>query len=243
MPSQVTTTAGSIWSGLTTGFNSFMDFLPALIGAVLVLVIGWFIASLLAKLIERVLRAVKLEQAAARSGISDYLQSSTHEAPVSHIFAEIAKWFVFLIFIQAAANLLHMPQITAIINSILLFIPNLIVSLGILVAGSFLARFVSEIVLSSVTKMGVSRPNVFVLLTRYGIMGFAIIAAVNQIGIANNLINILVSGLVFSLALAAGLAFGLGGQGVASEVTRSWYEGGKSQAGKLRSVSGGSAKQ
>jgi hypothetical protein len=240
MPTQVTTTADSIWSGLRTGFTSFMDFLPALIGAVLVLAIGWFVAGLLAKVIERVLRAVKLEHAAARSGISEYLQSSTHhEAPVSYIFAQIAKWFVFLIFIQAAANLLHMPQITAIINSIILFIPNLIVSLGILIVGSFLARFVSEIVLASVSKMGVSRPNVFVMITRYGIMGFAIIAAVNQIGIANNLINILVSGLVFSLALATGLAFGLGGQGVASEVTRSWYEGGKSQAGKLRSVSTG----
>jgi hypothetical protein len=237
MPTQVTTTATSIWSGLTTGFNSFMEFLPALIGAILVLVIGWFVAGLVAKLIERVLRAVKLEHAAARSGITDYLQYSKHEAPVSYAFGQIAKWFVFLIFFQAAANLLHMPQITAIINSILLFIPNLIVALAILIVGSFLARWASELVLTSVTKMGVSRPNVFVLITRYGVMGFAIIAAVNQIGIANNLINILVSGLVFSLSLAVGLAFGLGGQGVASEVTRSWYEGGKSQAGKLRSVS------
>lgn len=243
MASQVTTTAGSIWSGLSAGFISFMNFLPALIGAALVLVIGWYVSTLLAKLIERVLRAVKFEHAAARSGIADFLQSSKHETPVSYVFAQIVKWAVFLIFIQAAANLLHMPQITAIINSILLFIPNLLVALAILVVGSFLARFVSDIVQASVTKMGVSRPNVFVMITRYGIVGFAIIAAINQIGIANNLINILVSGLVFSLALATGLAFGLGGQGVAGEVTRQWYEGGKSQTGKLRSVPSSSSKQ
>ena len=236
MENQIVTTGSSIWAGITAGFTSFMDFLPALIGAVLVLVIGWFISGVVAKIVERVLEAIKLEQAASRTGVSDYLHFMKSDAPVSHLFAELAKWFIRLIFIQAAANLLHMPQVTAIINSILLFIPNLFVAMAILVAGAMLSRFLGGLVESSVQKMGVGRANLFALLTRYAVFGFAFIAAFNQVGIATNLINILFTGLVGSISLALGLAFGLGGQSLAGEVTRQWYEGGKEQAGKLRSV-------
>ncbi|MDR3606209.1 MAG: hypothetical protein P4M08_02385 [Oligoflexia bacterium] len=245
MPVQITNTTQSLWAGLTSSFTSFMNFMPALLGGIVVLVVGWLIAKFVARLVRNVLVATKFEHAVAKSQVADYLpQTRTGvKASLSGIIATMAKWFVFLIFIQAAANILQMAQVTAIINSIVLFIPNLVVALAILVIGAMAARFVGDLVESSTLKMGVARPKAFSLISRYAIVGFAVIAAVNQLGIATNLINILFTGLVASLALASGLAFGLGGQGVASEITRSWYEQGKAVGPQLRSVEGGEKKQ
>jgi hypothetical protein len=239
MPSQVTTIGDSLLSGLTTGFNSLIGFIPALLGAAIVLVIGWYLSSFVGRLLEKILHAAKLDSAAGRTDVSRYLTVKDHAA--SHAVGVLSKWFIFLIFIQAAANVISMPQVTAIINSIILYIPNVIVAMLILIIGALAAKFLSGVVEKSVAGMGAARSRVFSLIANYAVIGFAVIAALNQLGIATALVNTLFIGLIGSLSLAIGLAFGLGGQGVASEITRTWYEEGKaSGGGRLSSVSGGS---
>ncbi len=237
MPETVVTTTQTLKTGLVAGFTSFMHFLPALFGALIVLAIGWFVSKLVATLIERVLVAVKFEHAVVRSGVHGYLPHRDPPFSASHVIGQLAKWFVFLIFVQAAANILGMPQVTDIINSILLFLPNVLVALVILVAGVLGAKYIGELVEGATARMGL-QPRFFSLICRYAIIGFAAIAAINQLGIATNLINILFTGLTASLALALGLAFGLGGRDVAGEITRGWYDKGKDQQARLRSVSG-----
>lgn len=238
MPDQVTTTATSLWSGLTAGFMSFMQFLPALIGGLVVLLVGWYIAKFVGRLVQRVLHALKFEQFVERSQLHSYLPQRTPPLTFSGILGTLTKWFVFLVFVQATANIWRMPQVTAIINSVLLYLPNIFISMVILVFGTVIAKMVGDIVESSVSGMKVTNAHVLSLIARYAILGFAAIAAVNQLGIATSLINILFTGLIGSLALALGLAFGLGGQGVASEITRDWYE--KTTGGsRLKSIPGG----
>ena len=168
-------------SGLTAGFTKFMEFLPTLIGALVVLAIGWFVSSLVARLIERLLVMAKLERVSESSGVAGYLPK---EQTLSHIVGEIAKWFIRLVFIQAAANLLGMPQVTTIINSVILFIPKLIVALAIIVIGSMIARFVGGLARGTLAEMEVGAAGLFAKLTQYLIIGFAIVAAFNQIGVA-----------------------------------------------------------
>lgn len=231
MPVQITNFTSTFWAGLTSGFTSFMNFVPALLGALIILVAGWFIAKLVAKLVERVLVTLKLEKVADSSRINEFIpQTRPGVRPtLSSMIGTIAKWFVFLIFVQAAAVALGIAPLTGIINSVILFIPNIVVAVAILVAGAWAARLVSDIVETNVAKMNLGRPNVLALVTKFGIMGFAMIAAISQLGIAVQLINILFTGLVACLALAFGLAFGLGGQSVAAEMTRSWMEKGRSR--------------
>ena len=222
---QITTIRDSLLSGFTSGFERFMQFIPALIGAAVVLIVGWIIAGFVAKLIERVLVATRFENAVSKTGASSYFQQAFGpNFTSSHVIATLAKWFMVLVFFQAAANLLAMPQLSALINNIVLFIPNVVVAIVMLVVGALVAQAVGRLVETSTSRAGVGRPKIFSAITRYAILGFAAIAAVNQLGIATNLINILFTGLVASLALAVGLAFGLGGQGVAQEMTRSLYE-------------------
>lgn len=239
-PTTTTTTNGirdtgeAIYHSLLNALNNFISFLPALIGAAIILIVGWLISGVLANLIERALRAVGLENAVEHSGIGDFVRRSGTKMTISGIIAALVKYFIFLIFVQAAANVLGIPQLTEIINRIILFIPNVIVAMAIIVVGSLIARFLSGLVRSSVSELGVGSPNLLATLTNYIIIGFAVIAAIDQLGIAATLVNTLLIGLIGSVALAVGLAFGLGGRDVAAQITQNWYQSSQSLANAAR---------
>ena len=231
---QIMDTGDAIWVSFTGALTHLTSFLPALLGAVLVLVIGWLLSGFLAGLIERALKAVGMERAVEHSGIGDFIRRSGTKMTTSGVIAGLIKWFIRLIFIQAAANILGMPQVTSIINSIVLFIPSVVVAMAIIVVGSLIAKFLAGLVRGSVSEMGIGNPDLLAKLTQYVIIGFAVIAAIDQLGIAATVVNTLLIGLIGSVALAVGLAFGLGGREVAGEIARSWYEGGTRAAEALR---------
>ena len=213
--------------------SNFLGFLPQLVGAILVLVIGWIIAGLLAGLIEGVLKRVGFERAAESTGISGFVRQSGSDWTVSKVVAEIVKWFIRLIAIQAAASILGMDQISEIINSILLWLPNLVVALAIIVIGALLARFVAGIVRGATSEMGFGNPDLIANIARYAILGFAVIAAVDQLGIAETVVNTLFTMIVAAVALAFALAFGLGGQQTAARITEGWYQSGQQASQKV----------
>jgi len=214
--------------------TSFFSFLPTLIGALVVLILGWVIAGLIAKLIEKALVAVGFERAVHHSGIGRFIEGSGARWNTSKMLAELAKWFVFLMFVQAAANLLQMPQITGLINSIVLFIPQVVVAVAILVLGSVIAKFLSGVVQRTVAEAGAGNPALLAALANYAVIGFAVVAALNQLGIATTVVNTLFMGLIGSVALAIGLAFGLGGREIAAKITQSWYDSGTEMAEKIQ---------
>src|SRR5215510_6059210 len=236
---QIRNLGEAIWQAFTQALSVFMSFLPALLGAIIVLIVGWFVSSFLARLIQRGLEAIGLERAVERSGIRRFIEQSGSQWTVSGIIAALIKWSIFLIFIQAAASLFGMAQITAVINSVILFIPKLIVALAIVVIGSLIAKFLAGLVRGSLSEMEAPGAGLFAMLTQYAVIGFAIVAAFNQIGIAQTVVNTLLIGLIGSLALALGLAFGLGGREVAAQITRSWYDKYQSLADKIRQRSEG----
>ena len=224
----------SLWGAL----DRFFSFLPALIGALLIIIIGWFVSGLIARLIERGLKAVGLESAVEKSGIGEFVRRSGTALTVSGVIAALIKYSIFLIFVQAAANVLGIPQLTEIINRIILFIPNVIVAMAIIVIGSFIAKFLAGLVRSSVSELGVGNPNLLANLTQYAVIGFAVIAAIDQLGIAATVVNSLLIGLIGAISLAVGLAFGLGGREVAAEITQKWYAGSQSMADAARAKAG-----
>ena len=208
----------------TEAMQNLLGFLPALIGAILILIIGWIIAGLLAGLIEKGLKAVGFERAAQSTGIAGFIENAGSGWTASKLVAEIVKWFIRLIAIQAAASILGLDQISQVINAILLWLPNLVVAIVIIVIGALIANFVAGIVRGSAAEMGFSTPNLLANITRYAIIGFAAVAAFNQLGIAPTVVNTLFIGLVATLVLSFGLAFGLGGQETASQITQGWYQ-------------------
>jgi hypothetical protein len=215
----------------TEALQNFLGFLPALVGAILILVIGWILAGLLASLVERVLKTVGFERAASTTGISSFIARSGSSWTASAIVAEIVKWFIRLIAIQAAASILGLDQISQIINAILLWLPNLVVAIAIIVIGALIARFVAGLVRGTTGQMGFTNADLLGSIAYYAIVVFAVVAAVDQLGIAETVVNTLITGLIATIVIAAGLAFGLGGQQVAARITEGWYESGR-QAGR-----------
>ena len=223
----------AVMVSVTEALQNFLGFLPALVGAILILILGWIVAGLLAGLVERGLKMIGFERAAQSTGISGFIQRSGSSWTASAIVAEIVKWFIRLIAIQAAASILGLDQISQIINAILLWLPNLVVAIAIIVIGALIARFVSGLVRGSTSQMGFTNPDLLASVAYYAIMAFAVIAAVDQLGIAETVVNTLFIGLVATVVLAAGLAFGLGGQQTAAQITANWYQRGREASARV----------
>jgi flagellar biosynthesis protein FliQ len=224
----------AVMLSITAALVTFLSFIPAIIGAVIILIVGWIIAGILGRVVTMVLEKVGFERAAARTGVSDFVhRAGVKDARASRVIGELVKWFVRLLFLEAAAEAVHLTAVTQILNQIVLFIPNLIVALIVLMIGALIARFVGDLVRGSASEMGFTSPNLFASIARVAIMAFAVLIAVNQIGIAATLINTLFGGLVFALALALGLAFGLGGRDTAAQMWQRWYARGRELGPRL----------
>ncbi len=212
----------TIVNSFNSAIGSLIAALPALISALVLLIVGWIIASVLARLVRGLLARVGADRLLAQHGGKVYGTSSSR-FKVSEIAALVVKWFIRLVFLVAAANLLGLPQVSILLNQVLLWLPNLIVAVIILLVAPILARAVRGAVESSGSGMGFSNAPLLGRIAEIAIIAFAVVVAVNQVGIAANLINILFLGIVAALALAFGLAFGLGGREVAGQVTQHWY--------------------
>ena len=234
MIQNVTNWGDAVLVSVTAALMALLSFLPALIGALLLLAIGWWIAGIVGRLVERLLNRVGFEHAAERTGITGFIdRTGAGTMRASHIIGLLVKWFIRLIFLEMAAQALHLTAVTTLLNSIVLFIPNLVVALIIVLVGVLLAQFVGRLVRGSLSSAGVANAGVLGAVVEYGIIGLAIVTALNQIGIASIIVTILFAGVVGALALAAGLAFGLGGRDTAAEIWERSYEGTQQAAKQL----------
>jgi len=220
----------SVAAALTT----LLAFIPALIGAVIILVVGWFLADIVARLVTTILRRVGFETMAQRTGVSGFItMTGARDASASMVIGELVKWFIRLIFIEMAAQVLHVSAITGLINSVILFIPNLIIALVIVMIGFLVANFVANLVRGGAGEMGMKNPNILAGIAKYAIIGMVVLIALNQVGIAATFVNALFIAFVAALALAAGLAFGLGGREVAGQMWSQWYSTGRGAVSKM----------
>lgn len=203
---------------LATGFAIFIAAIPRIIGFIAIILIGWFIASLIAKAISKLLHAVNFNDLARRSGFAGFVDSMGVKSDSSGVIAGVAKWFVRLIALVIAFDVLGLPAVSGVLEELLLWLPNVIVALVVLVVGGLAAGAVSNIVRGSTAEAGFGNPDLMATFAKGAIWAFSIIIALNQLGIAEMVVNTLLIGTVAAVALAAGLAFGLGGREQASRL-------------------------
>jgi hypothetical protein len=204
-------------------------FLPRLLAFLLVIVAGWLLASLLARLVSGGLRIIRFNELAQRSGLSEFIRNMGIRATSTDVIGGITKWFVRLLALVVAFDALGLPAVSSVLSQLLLWLPNLIVALVVLVVGGLAAGALSRVVRGATMEAGFRNPDVLASVAKIAVWSFAVVVAVNQLGIATVLINTLLIGVVGAVAIAAGLAFGLGGRDRAAEALERW--GGESQAG------------
>ncbi len=212
-----------IGRSLSQALGSIVDALPALIGALLILIIGYIIAKVLQGVVTRVLQSMGFQGWMERGGIKQFFdRSQTRQTPLS-ILGKLVFWLVFFIAISMAVDTLGITAISEVLAQFIAYIPQIIAAALILILATLLANFVAGIVRGA-TGSNVAGSNVAGSIAQYGIIVFAAFAALTQLGIAEELIVPTFLILLGAVALAAALAFGLGGQGVAQRLVEQGYQ-------------------
>ncbi len=222
MESQVNHWASSLMASLTSAMSLFFAAIPRLLGFIAIIIVGWIVSALLAKAIGMLLRKAHFNRLAERSGFADFVRKTGAETDSSGMIAAIANWFVRLIVLVVAFDALGLPAVSEVLRDLLLWLPNLAVALVVLVIGGLAANAVSRLVRGASAEAELPNPNLLARLATMAVWAFTIVVAVNQIGVATTLVNTLFMAVVGALALALGLAFGLGGRETAAEIIRHW---------------------
>lgn len=197
---------------------SVVSFAPVIVSAFVVFVLGWIVAVVLGKAVTRLAQALQVDKLFDQIGVIEQLKKAGLEWQVSHLLGALVRWFFIIVAFLAAVDLLGLQELSSYISDILLYVPNIMVAALILLVAAVLAGFLEKLVMASMKATEVGPVRFVGTIVRWSVWGFAILAALSQLGIANALVEILFMGFVAMLAIAGGLAFGLGGQGVAREV-------------------------
>lgn len=201
-----------------------VNFLPTLLGALLVLIAGWIMAVTLGKLVEKMIKELGVDSAFKKMGFGSKASKNSLNLEISGFIGGIFKWFLVLVFLMAATDILQLSQVTVFLNKIIFYLPNVLVAVVILASVLLLGNFIYHIVKGSTRAAGVMSATLLATISKWSIIIFGFFAALIQLGVANSLVNTMFIGLVAMIALAGGLAFGLGGQGEAQLILKKLRE-------------------
>lgn len=199
-----------LWSGVIT-------FIPKLLIAVIIFIIGWIIAVALGKLISQIVRLFKIDKLFQALGAEEPLAKAGFKLDTGAFVGGLVRWFLIVVFLVAAIDVLGLSQVNIFLREVVLaYLPNVIVAALILVVAAFVAETMQKIVVGSAKAAGVPSTHLLGGITKWAIWVFAILAALYQLGIAGVFAQTLFTGFVAMLAIAGGLAFGLGGKDAAA---------------------------
>ncbi|EKD85705.1 MAG: hypothetical protein ACD_37C00648G0001, partial [uncultured bacterium] len=215
---EVKNMTGDIGTALLTSFNNALlliaNFIPRFILGLIIILIGIIVASILKQVVLGLLKAFKVEELLRRYGVPEARGDLTW----SNILSEIVRWFVILVVLVPTADIWGLPRVGVLLNEFLLYLPNVLVAAIIALIGFVLAQLGHDVVLASIKGLSAETSNTIASVTRWSIIVFVILIVLNQLGVATDLIRILFIGFVAMIAIAGGLAFGLGGQNVARDI-------------------------
>jgi len=210
----------AIVASLSNGLIAVINFVPKFVAGLIILLIGVIIASLLKRLLEEALKVLKVEATLHRYGLPE----SGKDLSWSNLLSEIVRWFVIILFLIPTADIWGMPQIVTVLNAFLLYIPNVFVAAIIAMVGFVFARLAHDLILASMKNMTRDTSKTIAAVVKWAIIVFVLLAILNQLGVAVDLIRILFTGFVAMIAIAGGIAFGLGGQGTAKHILEELYK-------------------
>jgi len=201
----------TLWTGVA-------GFVPRLVAAIIVFLVGWLIAHVLGRLAFHIVRVIRVDSALTRVGFRRAWERSGFRLDTPMLFYELVKWFFAIVFLMAATNILGLTEVTDFLRSVLFYLPNVIVAAVILLSGILVAKFLEGLVRASVKAAGLISANFLGVLTKWAVFVFALLIALAQLKVADDIIKIVVTGLIAAGALALGLSFGLGGVRHAEEM-------------------------
>jgi len=201
----------NLWSG-------FISFIPSLLGGLIVFLLGIIIGEGIGQLIEKIVDTLKIDTVLEKTGFKTFTDRAHIRLDTGFFFRVITKWLIILSFLVAACNIWGLAAVGGFINSIVQYLPNIIAATVILIAVIVIGEYAAKFVRASVAGAGLKYQSFLSALVRWAFYIFGILAALSQLKVAPYIINTLFTGIVALVAIAGGLAFGLGGKDLAKSL-------------------------
>lgn len=211
----------SVSSAILGTFANFVSYLPSFIGGLIVLAVGLVIAAVIYRVIVGVLNTIRFEKFLNRYGISKVEGQSI---AWTEILAELARWTIIIVFLIPTLQTWQLDAVNTVLSSVLLYIPNVVAAVVMAIVGLVFSKLAYKVAYNTSRSLGRDSAHTVGLVARWSILVFVAFLVLHQLGVAQQLLQILFAGVVAMLALAGGLALGLGGQGVARTFLDSVWE-------------------
>ncbi|HWG52997.1 MAG TPA: hypothetical protein VN677_06815 [Gemmatimonadaceae bacterium] len=210
------------WTRLQNSFLQVADYVPALIGALVILFAGYLLAKLIERGADRLLARMGLNRWLERGGVLDAVERTGWRRAPSRLLGTIVFWFVMFSVILLAANALGLSSLATVFTQLVSYIPSVIAAVVIILVGIVLGEFVDGLIMASAG--GIHGGPTLARVGRGGVIVLAIFMAMQELGVATEIVTIAFAIVFGALALAFALSFGMGNRDLAGEVTRRWYE-------------------
>ncbi|MDR3570838.1 MAG: hypothetical protein P4L81_01400 [Candidatus Pacebacteria bacterium] len=213
----VSQSADAVSGSFNDLWYTVVAFLPNILAAIIVFLIGWIIGVILYRVVVEVVKVLKLDEALKAAGMHEAAHHAGFNLDVGKFLGTLVEWFIILVFLVASLDILGLTRVTIFLQTVvLLYLPQVIVASLILILGAIVAEVVRGLVAGSARAAGAHSGNFAGTVAKWAIWITAIMAALTQLGIATDLLQTLFTGVVIALSLAFGLAFGLGGKEAAA---------------------------
>lgn len=205
-------------ASLTSFWTQLASFIPQLLGAIVALVLGWMLAKLARTGVMRLLTLLKFDKATEKSGLETFMKHADLELSVASVLGNLIYWLIILVMIVTVANSLGLQMVADLFNKVVLYIPNVIVAILVLVFGTILARFINRMVFAWLSNMEFDGALTVSTFSEYAMMVFVFFMAMEQLQIANELLTAAFIIAFGAVGLAFAIAFGLGSRDWAAKV-------------------------
>ena len=206
------------YESLLNLWKGFLTFIPTFLAAIIVFIIGWFIAEAIGKIVARVLKVLKLNQIFERANWKEALEAAEIKMNISEFIGGICKWILIIVFLSISVEIVGLLQFASVLNRLIGWLPNLIIAVAIFVVAVIVADILNRLIRASVKKIGIRYGGFLGTIVRWAIYIFAGLAVLLQLGVTPVIIESIIMGFVGMIALALGLAFGLGGKDAAARL-------------------------
>jgi hypothetical protein len=226
---EVTTVVTGAWNAFATKITAF---LPALIGAIIIFVIGWIIARLVKLAVVKLLKLVRFDKATEKGGVNQFLEKGDITKSPSELLGILVYWFIMILVIIASLDALGLPIVSDLLNSIFLYIPNVVAAIIVVILGFLVGNLLATVVRTAASNAGLKAADGMGKLALYAIVLFSVAIALDQLGVGEEIVGAAFIIIFGAAALALALAFGLGGRDAAGDYLKRWLEEKKPPARK-----------
>ncbi len=202
--------------------TKIVGYLPTLVGALIILTVGWIVAKTLRRIVDRALKAIRFDKLAEKAGISEILSKGGLKTSAVEVMSGLVYWLAIIMVLVIVVNALGLPQASSVLETLFAYIPNVIAALFVLVVGMFLANLVSGIIHTAAGNASLPRPGMFAAVSKWSIIIFAGTISLRELGIATLLVTTTFNIILGGVCLALALAFGLGGRDFATRYLDEW---------------------